>query len=105
MTENTIWKLQRLLDETKVNHFSLTEKKDIMQAVKKGIKLPLKFNRNIGEFHKQFVCPNCEEKQWITGSGYCYPKRCDNCGQKLDWKEFKEHEENLQKKIAEKLMK
>lgn len=49
--------------------------------------------------------PNCEEKQWITGSGYCYPKRCDNCGQKLDWKAFKEHEENLQKKIAEKLMK
>ena len=103
MTENTIWKLHRLLDDTKANHFSLTEKKDIMQAVKKGIKLPLKFNRKIGEYYSQYVCPTCQETQYVTNTNIKRVKRCYNCGQKLDWQEFNKAEENECKLIAKML--
>ena len=88
MTEWTIKKLEKLLDETKVNHFSLSEKRAIIAEVSKGIKKPLKPLAKIGKYHAQYVCPNCQETRYITNSTY-HPKRCSVCGQKLDWKDFK----------------
>lgn len=103
MTENTIWKLERLLEDTKVNHFSLSEKRAIIKEVSKGIKKPLLPLRKIGEYYDRYVCPNCQETAYITNSTY-HPKRCSVCGQKLDWKEFIKAEENNCKKFAERLM-
>ena len=88
MTEWTIKKLEKLLDETKANHFSLSEKKSIIAEVSKGIKKPLKPYKKLGKYHAQYVCPNCQETKYITNSTY-HPKRCSVCGQKLDWKDFK----------------
>ena len=104
MCDYTIHKLQQVLNETANIHLSITEKKDILKAVEKGIKRELLFKRKIGKYHSLFVCPNCKKNIFTTGAENDYPLRCSHCGQRLSWKEFKRTQECERKALAKMLM-
>ena len=105
MTDHTIKKLEKALDEVAFEcRLSLTDKKDVIKAVEKGIKKELIFKDKIGKYHSIFVCPNCKKNKWITNVEYEYPLRCSHCGQRLSWKEFRataRREDNLLKLAVE----
>lgn len=90
MSNNTISKMKKFL-ESNLN-FSTTEKTDIITAMEKGIKKPLIFIRKISTWHKLYACPRCKKTFFITNNIGDYVNRCSNCGQKLDWKQFKKEE-------------
>jgi hypothetical protein len=57
-------------------------------ALEKQIAKPLKLVRSLCASFKEYTCPCCEQNRFVTFHTI-YPNYCDNCGQRLDWTEFR----------------
>ena len=81
MTEKELTKIEKyLLDGYKKPNYKLAEK--IMKAVEKQIpKKPI--SDGWGSYLK--LCPNCKSKEIYDHEKLKHRKRCDDCGQALDW--------------------
>lgn len=100
MTEYTIYKLKEIfnVDQT----LSITEKEDIIKALRKELKRPLMFCEDhmlnkLNTCYKVYTCPNCKQGRYISNSAEEQerPGRCVHCGQKFDWKSFQAEEASL----------
>lgn len=94
-----IW-LRKYLEEIPQIKFTKTEKRDIINAVEKGVKKPLIFSKRISKLNALYTCPRCKRTKYITNSEKDYPLCCSHCGQQLDWKGFKRDEQVTRNKFG-----
>lgn len=92
MRQVTLMWLKKVLENAPTTWLKLNEKAEIISAVEKEISQPLKFTRKLSSCYSVYICPRCRKTRYITNNIGDYPKRCSNCGQKLDWKQFKKEE-------------
>jgi len=71
------------LTQTTINEYQAAIDALEKQEAKKPIKIyPFHYSNLFN-----YICPNCGEMLEVPG---CYPKCCEDCGQKIDWVDARE---------------